>query len=119
MASGGRRFSTGAVAAGATTANLLADSTLRYPGEDSALEVAATTEAAGLLDQTIIVEVGNQLVYDGILGVEQTVGGGPRLPDNVLVRTGVGRGDQISVRVRNDDAVATPISVALIDVTPV
>lgn len=118
MASGTRRFATIALAAGATSVNLLADDTLRYPGVPSSLEIAATTEAIGLQDQLLVVEVGNQIVYTGILPVEQVAGQGPAIPRNTLVRTGVAGGDQISIRVTNQDAVATPISVVLIDVSP-
>ncbi len=118
MASGTRRLATLALAAGATSPNLLADDTLRYPGQPSSLEIAGTTEAIGLGDQRLVVEVGNQIVFTGILPVEQVAGQGPALPRNVLVRTGVAAGDQISVRVTNEDGVATPISTTLIDVSP-
>ncbi len=118
MAHGGRRFVTAALAAGATSPNLLADDTLRYPGDLSSLEIAATTEAIGLQDQLLVVEVGNEIVYSGILPVEAIAGRGPILPDDILVRTGVAPGDQVAVRVTNEDAVATPTSVVLIDISP-
>ena len=53
MASGTRRVSTGALAAGATSPNLLADDTLRYPGQPSGLTVAATTALAGAGVETL------------------------------------------------------------------
>lgn len=119
MAQGTRRLSTGALAALATSPNLLADDTLRYPGQASSLEVAAACDAAGAGDQTLVVEVGNQVVFTGIVPVERGAGEGPLLPDNVMVRTGVAPGDQISIRVTNGDGVATPTTVVMADVSPV
>ncbi len=119
MASGTRRFTTGPLAIGATSPNLLADDTLRYPGQPSSLEVAAATNAIGIGDQTLVVEVGNQTVFTGEVPVETTVGGGPTVPQQAMVRTGVGAGDQISVRVTNTDGAVTPTTVVLIDVSPV
>ncbi len=118
MASGTRRFSTGALAILTTSPNLLADDTLRYPGQPSSLEIAAATNAIGILDQTLTVEVGNQIVFTGIIPVEQIAGQGPAIPRNTMVRTGVAGGDQISVRVANGDGVVTPTTVVLVDVTP-
>jgi hypothetical protein len=117
MASGTRRFATAALAAGATSPNLLADDTLRYPGQPSGLTIAATCAVAGAGTQTLQVEVGNQIVYTGILPSEAIVGRGPILPDDNLVSTGLAAGDQISVRVTNGSGVPV-ISTVLIDVVP-
>ena len=119
MASGTRRLTTGALAISSTSPNLLADDTLRYPGQPSSLEVAAAVDSTGLGDQTLVVEVGNQTVFTGIVPVEGVAGQGPLLPDNIMCRTGVAGGDQISIRVVNADGVATPTTIVLADVTPV
>lgn len=118
MASGTRRFRAQAIAAGGTSGNLLADDTLRYPGVDSILEVAGTCEAAAANVFRMVVEIGNTVVFTGLVPTEAAAGRGPILPDDILFRTGVAQGDQISVRFDNEDAAAARSGNALISVEP-
>ena len=121
MSSGTRRLTTGALAAGATSPNLLGNDTLRYPGEPSSLEVAAACAVAGAGTQTLLVQVGNQTVFTGLVPVENRgttdPGEGPSIPNNTLVRTGVAGGDQVSVEVTNAAGVAVATQV-LVDIQP-
>jgi len=118
MASGTRRRRETALAAGATGLNLVADDTLRYPGVDSILEVAATCEAAAANVFNLQVEIGNTIVYTGLVPVEALAGRGPILPDDLQFRTGVAEGDQIAIRFRNDDAAAARSGNVLFSVEP-
>ena len=116
MASGERRIST-TLAATSTSANILADDILRYPGQPSVLTVAAATDTASVVFMTI--EIGAMIVVDdALIPLEAAAGTGPTRDRQFAIASGVGRADQVSVRFRNS-GVGTPIAIASVKVVPV
>lgn len=105
MASGTRRLNNSSAAAGVIE-NILAGSPLEYPGIASTVEIASAVIAAGAGNVTMDVIIGTDLVAEGIvIPVERTVGGGPVLPDNVMVIEAAAPADHVQIRLRFSAAV--------------
>jgi len=108
-----RRVTT-ALAAGALSANLLADSKWLYLPGPHAVQVYAVADAAGVL---LELSFGNTIdTQDFELPVRAATVGPFRSDDLAAAGVGVG-GDLVSVRLRNSGAAATNIR-TLIDLRP-
>lgn len=116
MASGERRIST-TLAATSTSLNILADSILRYPGRPSVLAVQAASDTASVVFMTV--EIGSMIIVDdALIPIEVAAGSGPTRDRQYAISSGVGPGDQISIRFRNSGA-GTPVAIAAVKVVPV
>jgi hypothetical protein len=118
------RPSTGAIAAGARTANIVQGQLIQYPGSPSMVRIAATVAAAAAGDAQLQVFVGGRNVTGQGFNIPTELAAG-RGPDSQLgwLWTGPALGsDLLEVYVQNVDtvnAIAAPGVQFVIEVEPV
>lgn len=107
MAAGARRLSV-TLAAGATNENILAGTSIEFPGMAAQVEIFGTIAAAATTNVPLVdVQFGTDLVGESMeIPVEIATGEGPRVPDHLLVVDALAPSDRLIVRFRNVDTAA-------------
>jgi hypothetical protein len=102
-----QRFTSGAVAAGVTTANLLLGSLFMQPPQDSVIKFAASCAAAAAQDGLMTVRIGGRVVaQEMIVPVESIAGQGPTPLSTGPLYQGVAMaGELVELIIRNADTV--------------
>lgn len=104
-----------ALGASGVDANILAGTDFEYPTGMSKVVVAV---AAVNTLATCTVKFGSRIIAEDLaIAVEQTVGGGPRIPDNVVVSAVVMPTERIQIAITND-AAGTADPTTYVEVTP-
>ena len=93
------------VAAGATVLNILDGSLFENISRNGPLTIAAV--AANATEVLMSVLAGTEtLLEESSVPLEPAVGQGPNLQDHLILLEPVGRGDKITIRIRNTGAAA-------------
>lgn len=102
-----QRFTSGAIAAGVTTANLLLGTLFMQPPQASVVKFAATVAAAAAGDALLSVRIGGRTVaLEMIVPVESIAGQGPTpLGTGPLYSGVIMPGELVELFVRNGDTV--------------
>jgi hypothetical protein len=119
------RPNTGAILAGARTANILAGTLVQYPGADSMVRVAATVPAAAAGDALMSLSIGGRNVTGTpgqLVPTELAAGRGPDAQLGWLYSGPALGGDLLELSIQNQDtvnAIAAPGVQFLVEVTPI
>jgi len=112
-----KRFVT-TVAIGATVENLLSGLSFEFPEANVNVVIAATQPLAPN-DLDIQVQFGSELVMErSAVAVEEGVGRGPIIPQNVVLSTPSIAGRRLAITAFNNDAAATSDITIFIETTP-
>lgn len=107
----GARKRTISVPANSTSANVLAGDVIEFPGVPSTVIVAATVPFASAGVVLMNLQLGSDRPVDGLaLSGEATVGGGPKVPDDVMVKEVAGAADRIALTFTNTTAGAIVVT---------
>ena len=103
----GQRFTSGAIAAGVTTVNLLLGTLFMQPPQASIVKFAATVPAAAAGDALLSVRIsGRTVALEMIVPVESVPGQGPTpLGTGLLYQGIVMPGELVELFIRNGDTV--------------
>lgn len=113
------RFQT-AIAAGATTANVVQGSLVQYPGVPSMVRVAATVPAAATGDILMTLKLGGRVVApDQVVPIESAAGRGPDAQLGWMIAAPARGSDLIELTYRNIDAANATTITSLVNVEPV
>jgi len=101
----------------ASTSSILRNSRGITVTEPSRVQIYANRETTEI---TMNITVGADiLLEDGFAAIQATIGQGPVIPDDIIVDSFAGQGDEIIVRARNSAAAAAREARVLIRVTPI
>lgn len=92
------------IAPATTEPNILAGTAFEFAPRDQKVAIALSTTLAGLGDISSTVMFGADVqMEDGYVPVEAQVGGGPVIPNNVVVDDVAAAGDRLVIRIQNVD----------------